>query len=90
MDYISFLYFLRKALENAKNKENRFMASAFVRHHNNVDFLVDAEDYFKQVFKGISEAKEEIFICGWWISPELSLIRPISGDPDQFCLYKLL
>ena len=69
MDYLSFLYFLQKAYEEAKLKDVRYEGSSFVRYYNNVDLLVDAEDYFKAVCEGIQRAKSSIFICGWWISP---------------------
>jgi phospholipase D1/2 len=30
-------------------------------------------------------------ICGWWLSPEVYLIRPVHGkDPDRWRLDKLL
>jgi len=32
------------------------------------------------VAKGILAAKEEIFITDWWLSPEISLIRPNNDD----------
>jgi phospholipase D1/2 len=32
------------------------------------------------VAKGILSAKEEIFITDWWLSPEISLIRPYNDD----------
>lgn len=32
------------------------------------------------VAKGILAAKEEIFITDWWLSPELTLVRPSEGD----------
>ena len=69
MDYLSFLYFLRKAFEQAEEKETKYNAVSFTRKLNKVDFLVDAENYYREVSKGIENAKREIFICGWWISP---------------------
>ena len=32
------------------------------------------------VAKAILAAKEEIFITDWWLSPELTLVRPASDD----------
>lgn len=89
MDYYSFLYFLRKGYEEARLKQSRFKASSFVRYLNTVDFIVDAEDYFRQVAHALERAKSEIFMCGWWISPELPLIRPVKGN-EKYRLDNLL
>jgi phosphatidylserine/phosphatidylglycerophosphate/cardiolipin synthase-like enzyme len=41
---------------------------------------VDAENYFEDLYEKLNEAKESIYIAGWWVSPELYLKRPVSKD----------
>lgn len=43
-------------------------------------YFIDASSYYSHFYHKISKAKSTIFITGWWISPELALIRPISID----------
>ncbi|CAF1543590.1 unnamed protein product [Didymodactylos carnosus] len=43
-------------------------------------WFVNAKGYMESVAKAISNAKEEIFITDWWLSPELMLVRP-SDNP---------
>ena len=74
------LYYLYKALEHHQSKEVFYEAAAFRRKLNNVDFIVDAKDYFEQVSKSLEKAQNEVFMIGWWISPELPLIRPYNKD----------
>lgn len=42
---------------------------------------MDGANYMSAVADVIQNAKEEIFITDWWLSPEIYLKRPaISGD----------
>ncbi|KAL4087288.1 hypothetical protein PRIC1_013185 [Phytophthora ramorum] len=41
-----------------------------------VSWHVDAEDTYAAMFKAISNAKYEILIAGWWVCPDLFLLRP--------------
>jgi phospholipase D1/2 len=43
----------------------------------NAKWFVDAHDYFSHLYDNILQAKESIFIAGWWVSPELYLKRPV-------------
>jgi len=38
--------------------------------------LVDGNEYFGDLAKNLSSAKSEIYMSGWWLVPELPLIRP--------------
>jgi phospholipase D1/2 len=49
--------------------EYRFNSFAPMRYSNKVEFFVDGADYFEALAYGIESAEEEVFICGWWISP---------------------
>ena len=72
------MYFLTNTLiEYKKNQqEYRFNSYAPIRSKNEVSLFVDGEDYFESVAHALESAQEEIFMCGWWISPEFHLIRP--------------
>ena len=45
-----------------------------------VDFYIDGVNYFKDVALAMENAKEDIMITGWWVSPEFSLIRPYTEN----------
>ena len=55
-----------------------------------MEFYIDGENYFKELAKAIEEAKHELFICGWWISPEFQLIRPCNKENKKYRLDHLL
>ena len=59
--------------------KHRFHSFAPLRMKNDVDFYVDGEGYFAEMYKLISNAKVDIMICGWFISPEVPLKRPIKN-----------
>jgi phospholipase D1/2 len=58
-------------------KHQRFQSFAPQRHSSDVKWFVDGADYMETVANAISTAKEEIFITGFFISPEIHLKRPI-------------
>uniref|UniRef100_K3WG80 phospholipase D n=1 Tax=Globisporangium ultimum (strain ATCC 200006 / CBS 805.95 / DAOM BR144) TaxID=431595 RepID=K3WG80_GLOUD len=41
-----------------------------------VAWHVDGEDTYEAMYKAISNAKYEILIAGWWVCPDLFLLRP--------------
>lgn len=51
-------------------------------------WFVNASDYMRNVMKGLRNAKHEIFITDWWLTPELFLIRPT--DDLSYRLDKIL
>ncbi|KAL2206587.1 putative phospholipase PldA [Sarocladium strictum] len=55
---------------------NRFQSYFPVRDGNHVKWYVDGRDYFWAVSIALEQAKESIYICDWWLSPELFLRRP--------------
>ncbi|XP_014676388.1 PREDICTED: phospholipase D1-like [Priapulus caudatus] len=55
---------------------NRFGSFAPVRPESWCRWFVDGAGYFDAVASAIAEAKEEIFITDWWLSPEIYLKRP--------------
>jgi phosphatidylserine/phosphatidylglycerophosphate/cardiolipin synthase-like enzyme len=59
---------------------HRFKSFAPPREQNDCELFVDGKGYFKDLATRLREAKEEIMICGWMISPEFSLIRPVKKE----------
>ena len=57
-------------------KGHRFRSFAPERDNNNIKWYVDGQDYFHAVSVALERAKETIYICDWWLSPELFLRRP--------------
>ncbi|KAI0198117.1 phospholipase D/nuclease [Astrocystis sublimbata] len=60
----------------AIGESHRFQ-SYFPEHDGNqIKWYVDGRDYFWAVSVALEQAKETIYICDWWLSPELFLRRP--------------
>lgn len=51
-------------------------------------WFLNASDYMRTVMNGLNNAKHEIFITDWWLTPELFLIRPT--DDLKYRLDKIL
>ncbi|PVV02736.1 hypothetical protein BB560_002805 [Smittium megazygosporum] len=62
---------------------HRFGSFAPERSHTKSNFFIDGISYFESLYSAISEAKETIYIMGWWISPEIYLKRPPRLYPDS-------
>ncbi|XP_028289793.1 phospholipase D1-like isoform X2 [Gouania willdenowi] len=58
-------------------KDHRF--GSFARQEVNVPakWYVNGKNYMEDVADALEEAKEEIFITDWWLSPEIFLKRPV-------------
>ena len=63
---------------NFKKQKFKFDSFAPERDSCKAKYFIDANDYFHHLALKLNKAKESIFICGWWISPELPLIRPFN------------
>lgn len=70
-------------------QSHRFNSFAPERSGALVDWLPDGQEYFKLLAKTIEQAKHEIYIHGWWVSPELYLIRPTALH-EEYRLDRLL
>ncbi|KAI9915326.1 hypothetical protein PsorP6_008366 [Peronosclerospora sorghi] len=46
------------------------------RNPSAVSWHVDGEDTYEAMFNAISSAKYEVLIAGWWVCPDLFLLRP--------------
>lgn len=60
----------------------RFDSFAPVRNNAFAKFLVDGRDYFWSLSSALLEAEDVIYIHDWWLSPELYLRRPVSGNQE--------
>lgn len=60
----------------------RFDSFAPVRKNAFAKFLVDGRDYFWSLSSALLEAEDVIYIHDWWLSPELYLRRPVSGNQE--------
>lgn len=61
--------------------QNPHMSFAPVRSGINAGWFVDGAGYMSAVADAMENAKEEIYIADWWLSPEIYMKRPaISGD----------
>jgi len=68
---------------------NRFDSFAPTRHNVFAKWYFDGKDYFYAVSEALHNAKQEILIEDWWLSPELYLRRP-PGANQEFRLDILL
>lgn len=50
---------------------------------------MDGADYMAAVADALENAKEEIFIADWWLSPEIHMKRPMHNG-DYWRLDKIL
>ncbi|KAF6121051.1 phospholipase D1 [Phyllostomus discolor] len=58
-------------------KDHRFGSYAAVQENTLAKWYVNSKGYFEDVADAMEEAKEEIFITDWWLSPEIFLKRPV-------------
>uniref|UniRef100_A0A8B9WHC5 Phospholipase n=1 Tax=Bos mutus grunniens TaxID=30521 RepID=A0A8B9WHC5_BOSMU len=58
-------------------RDHRFGSYAAIQGNTLAKWYVNAKGYFEDVANAMEEAKEEIFITDWWLSPEIFLKRPV-------------
>lgn len=68
---------------------NRYHSFAPPRTQNSAKWFVDGCGYFWALSVAIEQAKSQIWIMDWWLSPELYLRRPPSGN-EQYRLDRML
>ncbi|XP_030402876.1 phospholipase D2 isoform X1 [Gopherus evgoodei] len=59
---------------------HRHQAFAPVREGTPARWFVNGAGYFAAVADALMQAKEEIYIADWWLSPEMHLKRPAQTD----------
>lgn len=68
---------------------NRFNSFSPVRSKNFVNYFINAEGYYSNLYTDLTSARYEVFIRGWWICPELYLKRPIESNQQSRIDYVL-
>lgn len=71
------------------DQPHRRHSFAPLREDNNAKYYIDGCEYFHAVSLAIENARSDICILGWWISPELYLRRPPSSN-EQYRLDRML
>ena len=61
---------------------HRFGSFAPIRNKGFVKAFLDGEEYFGAAANAIENAKDTIYIQGWWLTPELFLKRPPALYPE--------
>ncbi|XP_063059494.1 phospholipase D2 [Engraulis encrasicolus] len=59
---------------------HRFQSFAPPRPNTLTKWYVNGSQYFADLADALDQAKEEIFITDWWLSPEVFLKRPATDD----------
>ncbi|KAG5914948.1 hypothetical protein E4U42_000225, partial [Claviceps africana] len=70
-------------------QSHRFESYFPEREGNLIKWYVDGCDYFWAVSVALEQAQESIYICDWWLSPELFLRRP-AYHKQEFRLDQIL
>ncbi|XP_048380134.1 phospholipase D2 [Stegostoma tigrinum] len=60
--------------------EHRFDSFVPARRDIQVRWFVNGSEYFSAVADALEQAKEDIFIADWWLSPEIHLKRPARSN----------
>ena len=68
------------ASQSEYSKNHRFDSFAPIRERCRLNWFIDGDRYFHVVSEAINRATKEIYIHGWWVSPELFLRRPPSRN----------
>ncbi|XP_078494290.1 phospholipase D1 isoform X2 [Ciona intestinalis] len=87
----------KRAIEHSFNNLSYGLTAPDIRHQSFAPpredsyayWFVDGRSYFDAVADAIEEAREEIYITDWWLSPEIYMKRPIVHG-DHWRLDKLL
>uniref|UniRef100_A0A671XXF2 Phospholipase n=1 Tax=Sparus aurata TaxID=8175 RepID=A0A671XXF2_SPAAU len=58
-------------------RDHRFRSFAQEQENIPAKWYVNGKTYMEDVANALEEAKEEIFITDWWLSPEIFLKRPV-------------
>uniref|UniRef100_A0A1A8MBK0 Phospholipase n=1 Tax=Nothobranchius pienaari TaxID=704102 RepID=A0A1A8MBK0_9TELE len=61
-------------------KKQRFEGFAPPRENTLTKWYVNGSGYFSDLADALEQAKEEIFITDWWLSPEVFLKRPATNN----------
>jgi len=75
---------LKAAKASPYTKIHRYLSYAPVRGPTNFcKWFVDSDGYFEELYNCLLQAKREVFITDWWLSPEISLKKPYQGEETR-------
>lgn len=68
--------------ETGKRKSNPTEVGFATKCSSCWDFsrFINGKSYMEAIAKALLTAEEEVFISGWWLSPEVMMIRPAEDD----------
>lgn len=82
--YFDLLKSLIKAFKaSSYSQPPRYNSFAPIRESALCEWFIDGQSYFQAVYKYLKQAKNEVFITDWWLSPELHLVRPVGNTKNQ-------
>ena len=88
------MQFVLNVKQGIKNSEytagHRYNSFAPVRKNCEIEFFVDGEGYYKDLAMAMLGARKEIFIAGWWVSPQFYLVRPINEENEKYRLDRVI
>jgi len=89
---IEWIHMIEEAVKQCPYVQlNRYLSFAPVRPPTaQCNWFVDGEGYFSSVCDALLSAKKEVYITGWWVSPELYLKRPAPDHDTTHRLDKVL
>lgn len=88
-EWIAFLKDISHNQAHEFIQRNRMGSFAPVRLDTQAAWFVDGSSYMAAVAQAMENAKEEIFIADWWLSPEIYMKRP-AIDGEHWRLDKIL
>eukprot|EP00940_MAST-03C_sp_MAST-3C-sp2_P003306 g3306.t1 len=53
-------------------------------------WLLNGRAYFAAVARAIRAARRDVYVCGWFLSPEVLLLRRANGDDEDLSLVDLI
>lgn len=75
------------AVKSSWSQSHRDESFAVPRHPHQVTsfakWYIDGEDAYKAIYDGLRAANREIFIHGWWVCPDIHLLRPAVDFPES-------
>ncbi|KAF0709399.1 hypothetical protein As57867_005925, partial [Aphanomyces stellatus] len=77
-------------VRDAHDQVNRGVNETTSSLPNRAASLVDGEETFASMFAHLQQAKTQIFITGWWITPDYALVRTSDKARDESTLVRLL
>lgn len=82
-EYFDFISCLLDALHDSPyHMIQKYGSFAPIRRKVICKSLLDGEEYYEEVYNKLLNAEKEVFITGWWVSPELYLKRPADNQNE--------